>query len=274
MNANHRVGVEDDEAGRFLDPSCSGSATPSETGPRSVFETVYVGRASFRMALDQDVILPPVADASSWFTPPPANVMQGAPNHENADDFLPSEPIVGEVAVAGRSWKWVKPTSWLIVAVPLVAFSLGMLVSPLSRSTRIARARLMEHLGARAGARTTAAPIPSVVPPSTLPAASAMVVTPLPLAAAETHPAPQVEAHVVAPSSVVTTASLAHGHAPKLRASRKAAGRDRSSSQDVASSPRSTAAERDDVAPSPAGVGEAKAGKAPAAKPWVDPWAS
>jgi hypothetical protein len=272
MNANHRMGVEDEEAGRFLDPSLPGSGTMAESGPITLSETVYVGRASFRMALDQDVILPPVADASSWFTPPPANVMQGAPGHENADDFLPSEPIVGEVAVGGHSWKWVKPTSWIIVAVPLVAFSLGMLVSPLSSSSRSARARLTEQLGAQAGAPTTATLAPSVVPPSRLPVASALVVTPLVAAVAETRPVIQVEAHEVATAAVATTPP-AHVRAPKLRASRKAAGRDRSSSQDVASSPRSTV-ERDNAAPSPAATGEAKAAKTPAAKPWVDPWAS
>jgi hypothetical protein len=249
MNGNPRMGVEDEGAGQLMNPWVA----------PVLGETVYVGRASFRMALEADLATTPqAADASTWFTQPPA--LPRATTRARRLDREPRErplPIDGDVApivIEGRAWSWVKP-SWIVVAIPVIAFTLGFLVAPLAGSS-------LGHGAAKSrGAAPASHAQAEVQPASVAPiiARAEPLVAPI-LAATPPGPTTRPEAPIAPRVSPVAKSVTRQGRPMKAHASRKSSVANRASSRDD-----STDALDD------AGT-EAKT--EPAAKRWIDPWAN
>ena len=153
---------------------------------QSVNETVYLGRASFRITHEMEAADSEgaAADASEWFSHEQAVILKGGPNGVVRDGrAFDAQQDVARGLPATRKFR----RAWLLVALPVGAFALGIVVAS------AAGPRLRRHaIGATnpAPAALTAAPV-AVASPTV---ANTLPVTPPPGAAlppsAATAPSP------------------------------------------------------------------------------------
>ena len=146
MNANVVGGVGGED---------EGSLPQRQAMPQALTETVYLGRASFRITHEIETVSveEPSVDSSTWFARDSV-ILQGGPNMMDRLTETGAEPGWGQVDPGPR--RWFK-RSWLMVAVPVAAFALGLLVAQLAGSSARSASR---HVAL--AARTT---VPPAIPP-------------------------------------------------------------------------------------------------------------
>jgi len=180
---------------------------------QSVNETVYLGRASFRITHEMEAADSEgaAADASEWFSHEQAVILKGGPNGVGRDGRpFDAQQDVARGLPATRKFR----RAWLLVALPVGAFALGIVVAS------AAGPRLRRHaIGATspAPAALTAAPVAAASPT----VATTLPVTPPPGAAlppsAATAPSPAAPpASAAAPVAAVSSTAVPVAAVPVL----------------------------------------------------------
>ncbi len=263
MNGNRSVGGEFRQPVRSLDPTMSTKRS----------DTVYVGRSSFRIEHDLSSTPPPMVDAGYWFSGLPSD-----PAAEQCGDgstsFRSAADDAGKDGAGGveRERKWVKPSSWKSMVIPVAAFSLGMFVSPLSGSSL--PHQLKDRVRALAPIARTVAKDPDAAPALTISAMEPLI------AAGPGRPivAPAIPAMAANPAARL--ASVPESPA-KARIARRSMGRDRIAGGGGVAPSALDRRGRERRKPQtemklgdPSEESASPRSTAPVIKPWVDPWAS
>jgi len=298
MNANVAGGVGGEDEGSL----------PDDLMAQTVTETVYLGRASFRITHEIEAVQAdePASDSSTWFSHNAAVILKGGPSGL-AMRRLPATELSPEgEQLDTRLGRWLRPW-WLLVALPMVAFALGMVVAPLAGSSALRHKTEPTAVAVQAPVARTIAPpataapavsVPAQVPATEVVAAPAPVVAAPALAApataapaaalppstvaavmpvADTVTAPLPAATVVAPATpretqhaVTPSATSRQGRTAKPQVARKAKAEHPAPAETETAATPDVAPAAEDIAPP---VTKAAAKKAAATK-WVDPWAN
>ena len=294
MNANVARGVGGEDEGSLQDDLMA----------QTVNETVYLGRASFRITHEIEAVQvdEPASDSSTWFSHNAAVILKGGPNGL-AMRQAPLTELAPEAEPGHRRpgrGRW-----WLLVALPLGAFALGMVVAPFAGSSALRR-RAQVIATQAPSAVTVAPPGPAATPATSVsaqalaPAAAGVAATTTVAAAPAPATAPAAAA-APAPAAALPSSTLAVATPPVVAAAGSAepqraptpsatARQGRTAKARVVRKPKAEqkvehsgpseaaeaeamldqAAASDDAAP-PAAKSVAKK---PAATKWIDPWAN
>lgn len=274
MNANVVSGGR--ERGRSDEASL-----PEDLMSHTMNETVYLGRASFRITHELEAVdaEEPTRDSSPWFSHESV-ILEGGPSGLAVRQKFDEQQ--DEAVVAARPPGIRR--AWLLVALPVAAFALGIAVASAaaSRSRRSPTVVVAPAAAATAPAMmATVVPVPAIAPttgaatvsppavtppPATLPPIAALPASAVAATAAPAAPREVERAQVAAPAPDARTAPVA---APR------AAAKPHVVRKPKAEHVKSSEPASDDAIGAAAGVETT----APAATPkkavkWVDPWAN
>jgi len=266
MNANVVSGVGREEQGPL----------PEDLMSHTVTETVYLGRASFRITHELEAVgaEDTAPDSSEWFSRDAAVILKGGPNGLTARD----KPLLGEeeheIAPA-RPARGI-PRAWLLIGLPVAAFGLGIAVASVAGSSA---ARHKTVTPAAVSTVTAPAPATRAAAPVALPLAEPIATPPAlpaPAPAAALPPStvaltpPVATAPAATPATVAAQPALAAlprvlHPAAKPRVAKKA--------KIAKTADPADAETTGDASPPEASTTPGTAAKKPAVK-WVDPWAN
>lgn len=194
----------------------------------TVNETVYLGRASFRITHEVEAVEGEGGggDSTEWFSHDTAVILKGGPSGLRSHAGPLHREEEDEAALIERPARKFH-RSWLLVALPVAAFALGITVASAvgsgarRRTATTTAAAAADHAAPATVATTTtpaAAPVPAVLVPVTapppraaLPAGTATAVVASPVAAPDAVPAgsgaPGMAAATALPPSTVAMAA-------------------------------------------------------------------
>ena len=254
MSGNQGVGISGGGEGERFEAG----AVESVAAP--VSETIYVGRASFRVALDEPLDaegqVASGPNTTAWFRPPAADRERTAIvnfgdrlNARRASDRMPLERVVEDPGPPARRFA---ASRWSI-GLPLTfgAFFCGLMVSPLASSSFSRREK--------AATPTTALPPPLQAAPAAVPVVAPIApIVPLAPPAAPVEPPRAQQLNLVAAAARTEEPATTKFLPVQGRAGMKK------------SSVRKTPAPR---RPSRAGASSGSDSSTADPRAWVDPWA-
>lgn len=282
MNANVVSGVGREEQGPLSEALMA----------HTVNETVYLGRASFRITHELEAVGAEDAAAASaeWFSHDSTVILKGGPNGLAVREQQ-TEESSDQAVVAARPTRGLR-RPWMLVALPVAAFALGIGVASVVASSAARRRSVAPALAtapvrpataippAIATAATAAPAVPTqaapagpvtmvvpqtaaavVVPAATLPPSTIALTAPVMKSAAAPAAEPEADAHPALAPRVVRPALK-----PRVARKAKAPGADLAAGESpIVGTDDAPAAE---VSPPPAAAPKKAAVK------WVDPWAN
>ena len=180
------------------------TSLPESLMAHTVNETVYLGRASFRITHEMEAVDAEgsTADSAEWFSRESAVILEGGPNERGV---LRARRDGTEQAGTARAPRFRR--SWLLVALPVGAFALGIAVASVVGSGARRRSPV---------AATALTPVAATAPAPVAPTTVAPAAPPLPPVAATTVPATTSPA--AAPPSGTTVAVSAAPAIPEAPA--------------------------------------------------------